>query len=117
MSDKRCYSFDEEHYYSFDGTRDEVIKEATSEADGNEHFWIAEQKEINPPVCAYSVIENIQEQAYEEIGEASEGWIKYTKDQESELSGILTEAFYNWCKKHNHLPNFFGVQNVEKIIL
>lgn len=65
-----------------------------------------------------SVIEGVQEDAYSEGGEFSEGYLNdVTKEQEKELEQKLNEVFAAWTDKYNHHPNFYDVGDIEVIRL
>ena len=65
-----------------------------------------------------SVLEGIQEDAYSEGGEFSEGYLDdVTKEQEEDLEQKLNEVFSAWIDKYNHHPNFYNVGDIEVIRL
>lgn len=62
----------------------------------------------------YSLLEDVEETAYNEVGDVADGWFsKVTRDQEEELINILTEVFENWMFKYNHRPYFYSLEEIE----
>ena len=69
-------------------------------------------------IDACSVLESIQENAYSEGGEFSDGYLDdVTKEQEEELERKLNEVFSAWSDKYNHHPNFYSVEHIELVTL
>ena len=69
-------------------------------------------------IDAGSVLESIQENAYSEGGEFSDGYLDdVTKEQEEELEQKLNEVFAEWLTKYNHQPAFYYIDNIEKVRL
>ena len=69
-------------------------------------------------IDAGSVLESIQENAYSEGGEFSDGYLDdVTKEQEEELERKLNEVFAEWTEKYNLHPNFYTVADIEVIRL
>lgn len=68
-------------------------------------------------VWADDILEKLEQQAYEECGEAAEDWntFSYKKDREKldELSNQLTEVVKAWLKKYNRIPDFYKIENIE----
>ncbi|MZK54092.1 hypothetical protein GT715_28065 [Clostridium beijerinckii] len=100
-------------------SREEAIEEGMKAAkeDGLKSFRIGRQEYCSMAhIDAGTIIENAQEQLYEEIGEVSETYLDdITKDQEKELEKALNEVFYNWHKKHKLFPSCYKVLNDEVI--
>ena len=64
------------------------------------------------------LLESIQEDAYSEGGEFSEGYLDdVTNEQEAELEAQLNAVFSAWSDKYNHHPNFYNVGHIEIITL
>lgn len=65
-----------------------------------------------------SILESIQENAYSEGGEFSEGYLDgVTRAQEAELEEQLNAVFSAWSDKYNHHPNFYNVGHIEIVTL
>jgi len=58
------------------------------------------------------VLEKLEERAFEECGEACEGWIDYKKEDVKKLSDALTECVNNWLKETKQEPNFYQVEDI-----
>ena len=52
-----------------------------------------------------------QDQAYEEAGEYSTGWLDdVTEDDENELNGVIEKCFFEWLEAHpEYRPDFFTI--------
>ena len=69
-------------------------------------------------IDAANIIESLQEDAYSEGGEFSEGYLEgVTKEQEEELEEQLNAVIYAWVDKYNHHPNFYNVADIRFVKL
>jgi len=68
-------------------------------------------------VDAESVLEAIEEQAYEECGEACEGWIDYKNEAVDKLQDTLTNCLNEWLKETKQEPEFYGITNIKKVAI
>lgn len=112
MSEK-CYSHNEEEYHADYSVILDHFSDHYEIGDQVE-FWEAEpvsgghERFLN----AWQIIESMQEQAYEEAGEFSDGYLnEVTKDQGEELKTLAVEYLDKVAGK----PTFFTVQNVKKV--
>ncbi|NFO86480.1 hypothetical protein FDC58_10540 [Clostridium botulinum] len=99
-------------------SREEAIKLGIEQAKegGLSQFSIGRQIPCGmSSISVDSVIENAQEQLYDEVGEVAEGYLDATKEQYEELEDKLNELFYEWHKKHNLFPTCYKVENTETI--
>lgn len=100
-------------------SREEAIEEGMKAAkeEGLESFRIGRQEYCSmAAIYADTIIENAQEQLYNEVGEASETYLEdITKEQEKELEEALNEVFYNWHKEHKLFPNCYKILNDEVV--
>ena len=89
------------------------------EVDGTpSSFVVAQIFSTSFGIDAGSVLDGIQEDAYSEGGEFSEGYLDdVTKEQEEELEQRLNEVFAAWVDKYNLHPNFYTVGDIEVIRL
>ena len=94
-------------------SREEAIKEGMKAAkeEGLKSFRIGRQEYYDmAKIYADTIIENAQEQLYDEVGEASEAYLDcVTKGQEKELEEALNKVFYSWHKKHRLFPGCYKV--------
>jgi len=108
-----CYSTDEEQFRGEFNTREEALAEAR---DGRrEAVWTAKCKPIN--IHRFfpdgdSVIEDMHERAYEEVGDVAEDWLECTKDQRIELTDGLLGVIDAWMDKHNLHARFWDVVDI-----
>lgn len=100
-------------------SREEAIEEGmkASKEDGLQSFRIGRQENCSMAhIYADSIIENAQEQLYDEVGEVSETYLEcVTKEQEKELEEALNDVFYNWHKKHRLFPSCYKIFDDEII--
>lgn len=114
-----AYSLNGENYgYPFD-CKEDAIDEAQKEAKvyGSQSFFIGQVERYVPRInLAESLIDELQEQAWDEIGEYSDGYLEYVHQNEmNELNKALGEAFCSWIEKYpRHEPWFFLVPEAEE---
>lgn len=102
-------------------TKEEAIEEAKSElkyydySDGT--IRIGECKEVlNYGIDVDSVLEDISESVYSEVGEAAEDYLRYVnKNEKEELNDKLNEVFFEWQEKYGHKPEYYTIENEEFI--
>ncbi len=101
------------------GSREEAIEKGMEAAkkDGLKSFRIGRQEYCGMAhIDVDAIIEDAQEQLYNEVGETSETYLEdVTKEQEKELEEALNKVFYDWHKKHNLFPSCYKVLNDEVI--
>lgn len=100
-------------------SREEAIEKGMEAAkkEGLKSFRIGKQEPCGiATIYVDFIIENAQEQLYDEVGEVSETYLEdVTRDQEKELEEALNEVFYNWHKKYGLFPSCYKVLNEEVI--
>lgn len=100
-------------------SREEAIEKGMEAAkkEGLTSFRIGKKEPCRmSTIDADTIIENAQEQLYDEVGEVSETYLEgITKEQEKELEEGLNEVFYNWHKKHKLFPSCYKVLDEEVI--
>jgi hypothetical protein len=70
-----------------------------------------------PSIDGERILEQLEEDAYEECGETSEGWIDYKKDNIERLSNTLTKCINDWLKDTKQEPTFYQIANIETVTL
>lgn len=93
-----------------------VAREAEpAEEEPRKYVYVGENVPFIPTVDAYTVLEQIGENAYE-FCESAEDWYPQDAGQEEldELSGHLTEVVQTWLKKYHREPYFWQVQNIKR---
>lgn len=132
MIGKYTWEFDKNAEFWRNGTFDtveECIQEAKKvmKAFGEEHtvIYIGETEAFEPYVLGTDVIEHLEEQAYDEFGEDSEGWDPwYTlkargKDEAeaawAELDDKLNKVIGEWLKKYYLAPDFYRIVSIEEV--
>jgi hypothetical protein len=80
-----------------------------------ETIAIGKPKAFVPSVDAESVLEALEEQAYEECGDASDGWLDYPRQAIDNLSDRLTKCVNDWLKETKQEPSFYTITDIETI--
>ena len=73
-----------------------------------------EPKKFNDYLCVDSIIEHMQEWAYDDVNDFSEDYLDdVTQEQKDELGQLISD----WANKYNISPNFSLVRNVKEILV
>ena len=120
MKDEKDYTFSfngerfEESFSSIDETID-FVKEEYPDFD---YVYIGEAIPFQPEIFGDFIIERIQEQAYDIVGEVAEIYLEGVSDKDVDLLGsMLTETFNKWAKITSNEPNIFEVINVKEYLI
>lgn len=104
------------------GSRKEAIQFGMEEAKewGVEQLHVGTKEDLDLDgvvrIDAEDVLEQIAQNAYDEAGEVAEDYLGYvTREQITELQGMLDDALKKWFTKHRHYPTFYAVDNIETI--
>lgn len=119
---KYAWSFyeDAEVWQNSGNTIEECIADAIGEADIDEkqqHVFIAEVIPFTPAADGESVLEQIQETAYDTCGEPGGDWCAYDCAKHSELEALsqsLTDAVNAWLKQYGYYPNFGSIGKIKR---
>ncbi len=81
-------------------------------------IFIAECERYTFTVDGSAVIDNLEEQAFDECGECSESWepsaFKKAEDWAA-LDEQLTKVVTDWLEKHDDMPTFYRVINIVEV--
>lgn len=118
------YSENEEYWTKdvFDSVEDCIL-------DAKENYGIEPGETIaigkpihwEPYVNVYTILDQLEENAYEECGEVAENWYAYDYKSEEgrksldELSDKLTEIVKQWLKDNGTYPTFYKIENVKTV--
>lgn len=116
---KYYWEFDDcqEVWYNSCDSIEECIQEAKYESDEETDcvFIGVLDKPYKPVIDAESVIDRLIEDAYEECGESSDGWLDgVSKEQIQELESALNGSLLKWLKGMNCMPHFGCFSNMWK---
>ncbi|MBH0311948.1 hypothetical protein I7E32_16370 [Alcaligenes faecalis] len=124
MSDKWCYSFNEEYFHGEFDSREEVIKEAIEEnKDYNYKYKVCQigksTEAPTPGIDVTSLLENIVNEAIQDLpdGVGNEYLDNVTKEHAEELEEELNEVLHKWFEKYGYKPTWFVVNDFEEIEL
>lgn len=115
------FSQDEEYFceYEYFETKEECIKCGREyECFNGEGFYVGEIEDVN--LMAYNLgemcIETIANRHYVENGDISEDLFCDVKNQHiDELDNLIERVVLEWATKHNYMPNYYTVNNIEYI--
>ena len=80
------------------------------------YFFVAKLIPAKLKVGAQSVLDDLVDQAFEQVGEEARYWLhNLTPTQVEELETDLTTTFMKWAQRHNHTPNLYTVLQIEEI--
>lgn len=81
-------------------------------------FYVGQKERFAPSVDAVSILDDIAENAYDEVGESAEEYLGHVSTKEiNSLEERLNKAFQEWADETNNHPTFWKVVNVEKVII
>lgn len=97
-----------------------TIEECVEDAKENYHYngdyiVVGKVKHYEPNVDVDDVIERLQEQAYEDCGESSVGWIDLENKNVEILSERVNKIVKDWLKETNQEPTFYSIENIIKV--
>lgn len=97
-------------------TIQECISEAKEEGyKVGETIAVGETNDFKVYVDAERVLEMVQDDAYDECGEASDSWIDCRRHNLDELSDKLTDCVNEWLKETNQEPTFYYIDNIKRV--
>lgn len=124
--EKYSWSFDETAEIWRNDSHDTIdacLKEARQAIQEKEHttpeppevVFIGENIPYVPLVDAESVLERLQDEAYEFAGAVGKDWDAYNykkQDELEELAKSLTSVVIDWLERHGYAPRFWAVENI-----
>jgi hypothetical protein len=112
QTEEWSYSTDEERYHEQEPSRLAILRHAVGELEGqgeDSSFWIGRNVGFTGKGDPDSIIEALQEQAFEECGEFAETYLDdVTQPEKNELQTLVTE----WAKRVDR-SNFWTVRDTE----
>jgi hypothetical protein len=118
MTERWCWSLDEERYQGDCSSAEAAFWEALAESEPEDvvpgtMIYLAVARPIVPsrllPDVGY-LIEDVADAACAEFPEYAEGWLEGLQPSDVEsLQRAVSAAFDRWCKEHGHEPFFSEV--------
>ena len=110
-TDKFAYSFDDETYSCEYDSVEEALADAKQEVKSGQEdaevVYIGRVYEFEPCVDVDLVIERIQDDAEDEVGERADDYLEgVRKADKQKLQEMLTETFNQWAAETFHEPYF-----------
>lgn len=116
VTDKWAYALGDEEDYNdiFCDSKEAALDKAIHEArlEDVQTVWVGQVKRFQPVISiADELLYQLQDQAYEEAGEYSLGWLdNVTKTHQDELDNAIKTCFWAWMKAHpEYQPKFFTI--------
>ncbi len=113
---KWAYALDDEENYNdiFFDSKEAALDEAMDEArlNGVSTVYVGLVETFRPAVSiTEELFYQLQDQAYDEAGDYSIGWLdRVTKADEEELNNAIEICFFAWLKAHpEYQPKFFTI--------
>lgn len=75
-------------------------------------FFVGQIEEVEFPTEVDTLLENIAQCVYDEVGECGE---EYLNDVTQEHKEQLSDLIYEWAKQRDYLPACFKIEMVEEI--
>jgi hypothetical protein len=121
-TDKWNYYLDDDDCTCMDlfDSKEAALKAGMEEAKSGwaETITVGRVKEFVPDVRVFAsfLIDNLQDQAYDDGGEYAETWLADVTDGDlKDLEDILDAAFTHWLDRHpEYKPNFYTLTNEGK---
>lgn len=103
-------------------TKELAIEAAAEELDlsPGEGFCVGRREDPNPMKWmpdADDILDRMDEGAFEEAGEASEGWPNPTEADKAKLTAMVREAITKWMEETKNKPSFYLVRDVESFVV
>ena len=97
----------------------ECLAEAKREHGANDDntVYVGECVPFKIEVSVESMLEQLQDDAFEFAGEAAEDWETYDCGKQSELDELseqISNVVSDWLKKYNREPHFYQIENVKE---
>lgn len=100
----------------FEDIYEDEVGEKHDSATYKKVFYVGQIEKFIPYVNVDSVLDNVVENAYDEVGEVVEGFLgSVSKEEYGFLEERLNDAFKTWLDETKNHPTFWKIVNVEKI--
>ena len=118
ISDKYCYSWDEEMYYGEYDSEQEAIDDAKGDCPDKEYVYIGTCTEPKLTWCSNEekIIESIMDNLSDDVGEAAENFEVDIED-ELELARMIDETVETWIIQNKIKPSCYMVLDGHKVYL
>lgn len=116
---KWCYSWNDENFYGKYDTMEEALIDAKKDNPDAEFVIVGTRTDVELSWSGFDaedVINAIEEDLYEEVGDAVESF-EVSADDEVKLGEILDEAIKKWIEQCNIKANCYKVLDSEEVEL
>jgi hypothetical protein len=79
-------------------------------------FYVGQIERYVPSICVNSLVEQIAENAHDEVGEVAEDYLyDVSKEDIQLLEERLNDVLSNWFDETNNNPTFWKIVNIENV--
>lgn len=116
---KYAHSIDGELYLgAFETERDAALAGAEHHEEMTPHSVVYVGRLVRPDIAklinGYSILENIGERAYDEYGEAADGWLCGSPRSEKTINvAAIEKAIADYIAEHEP-PEFYGIEDIRE---
>lgn len=84
-----------------------------------ETIAIAEAIPYMPQIDVCDVLEKVEQDAYEECGDAAEQWLEFKRGyvRSDELQIEMQRVFVEWLQKTNQMPSFYKLEHIRTVVV
>jgi hypothetical protein len=101
---------------NFDGIYEEENGEKLDSELEKKVFYVGQIERYVPSVCVNSLMEQIAENAFDEVGEVAEDYLyDVSKEDIQLLEERLNDVLSNWIDETNNKPTFWKIVNIENV--
>lgn len=110
MKKKYCYSWDDERYQGKYDTEEKALDAAKRDKPEEDEVYIGTctEPEFKWRSCEEDIIESIEENLFDDVGEAAENF-EVSRENEIELAKMIDETVMRWIEKNNITPDCYSV--------
>jgi len=118
MSEKYCYSWNEENYYGSFDTELEAVGDAKGDRPDEEYVFIGtcEEPKLKWSSNEEEIIESMGDNLADEVGEASENF-EISRSDELILAKMIDEVVETWIIENDIKPSCYKVIDGHKVEL
>lgn len=111
-----CYSDSDEHFhFTMEAESIDTVVDEARQCYPDRTVYVGTQRTVDPGayIDGDDITNWLSERAYDNIGEAAEGWPEATREQEAELTELLQAVIRLWLKATGNEPQFYAVDDVQ----
>ena len=114
QTDRWCYGMTDEYFSGDFPTKLDAIEACKKDLGEGYIGRIVNLEFDEKDICYDETAYRLQERLYDEVGDVAENWV-LTKEQELELSKILTKTIIEYINKNHLQPTVYKVVDIEEV--